>query len=140
MAWNRIKDSNDANVFQNFLTSYPNAKEVSLATLKLHELKGVQHYNAGNLGSAYSEFSKISRDNVSYANRKAYDDVMEYNEYTKLGHYASEASLLSFMRKYPNSKYADEVSNKIAIAKARNLGEYASSYDYNQALSYARDS
>ena len=65
---------------------------------------------------------------------------MEYNEYSKLGHYATEAALLNFMRKYPNSKYSNEVSNKIAVAKARNLGDYASSYDYNQALSYAKDS
>lgn len=138
--WNIIKNSENISELQNFISSYPHAVEISIATAKLHELKGVQHYNEGNLGSAYSEFSHLTRDKISYANRKAYDDVMEYNEYSKLGYYASEASLLSFMWKYPNSKYADDVSNKIAVAKARNLGDYASSYDYNQALSYAKDS
>ena len=139
-AWNRIKSTENISELQNFISSYPHAVEVSTATAKLHELKCVQHYNEGNLGSAYSEFSNLTRDKISYANRKAYDDVMEYNEYSQLGHYASEAALLSFMRKYPNSKYADNVSNKIAVAKARNFGDYASSYDYNQALSYAKDS
>ena len=139
-AWNRIKSTENISELQNFISSYPHAVEVSTAMAKLHELKGVQHYNEGNLGSAYSEFSNLTRDKISYSNRKAYDDVMEYNEYSKLGYYASEAALLSFMRKYPNSKYTDDVSNKIAVAKARNFGDYASSYDYNQALSYAKDS
>ena len=138
--WNKIKDSDNINELQNFTTSYPHATEVSVATARLHELKGIKHYNEGNLGPAYELFSNLSRDNISYANRKAYDEVIEYNEYSKLGYYASEAALLSFMRKYPNSKHADDVSNKIAVTKARNFGDYASSYDYNQALSYAKDS
>lgn len=139
-AWDRVKNSDNINELQRFISSYPYSVEVSIATAKLHELKGIQHYNEGNLSSAYSEFSNLTRDKISYANRKAYDDVMEYNEYSKLGYYASEAALLSFMRKYPNSKYADDVSNKIAVTKARNFGDYASSYDYNQALGYAKDS
>lgn len=138
--WNSIKDTDKINELQNFIYSYPNAIEVSTATAKLHELKGIQYYNEGNLGSAYSEFSNLTRDKISYANRKAYDEAIEYNEYSKLGNYASETALLSFIRKYPNSKYTNEVSNKIAVAKARNFGEYASSYDYNQALSFAKDS
>lgn len=138
--WNRIKNSNDIDELQDFISSYPNAVEVHIAAAKLHELRGVQYYNEGNLGSAYSEFSNLTRDKISYANRKAYDEVIEYNEYSRLGHYASETALLSFIRKYPNSKYANEVSNKIAVAKAKNFGDYASPYDYNQALSYAKDS
>ena len=51
-AWNRIKNSENINELQNFISSYPHAVEVSAATAKLHELKGVQHYNEGNLGSA----------------------------------------------------------------------------------------
>ena len=139
-AWNGIKNTEDISELQNFISSYPHAVEVSTAMAKLHELKGVEHYKEGNLGSAYSEFSNLTRDKISYANRKAYDDVMEYNEYSKLGYYVSEAALLSFMKKYPNSKYADDVSNKIAITKARNFGDYASSYDYSIALSYANNS
>lgn len=138
--WNRIKNSENISEVQNFISSYPHAVEISAATAKLHELKGVQHYNEGNLGSAYSEFSNLTRDKISYANRKAYDDVMEYYEYSKLGHYASEIELLNFMRKYPNSKHNNDVSNRIAVSKARNFGDYASAYDYNQALSYAKDS
>ena len=138
--WNRIKSTENVSELQDFITSYPNAKEVPAATAKLHELKGIQHYNAGNLSSAYTEFSHFNRDKISYANRKAYDDVMEYNEYSKLGYYAPEADLLSFMRKYPNGKHTDDVSNRVAVSKARNFGDYASSFDYNQALSYAKDS
>ena len=138
-AWNRIKDSDNLNEFQSFISSYPHSVEVSRATAKLHELKGVQYYNEGNYGGAYTEFSQIRGDNISYANRKAYNDVMEYNEFSNLGMYSSEESLLCFMRKYPNSKYSTQVSNMVAMAKARNLGDYASSYDYNQALNYAKN-
>lgn len=138
--WQKINGTNNIAELQRFISSYPHATEVKEATLRLHELKGVQYYNEGNLGTAYTEFSKTSRDNISYANRKAYDDAMEYHEFTDLGKYPSETSLLAFMRKYPNSKYSDQVSNMLAISKARNLGDYASSYDYNQALSYAKDS
>lgn len=138
-AWEMIKYSNDIDEFQSFILCYPHAQERSIATIRLHELKGCQHYKDGNLGSAYSELSHINRDNVSYSNKYIYDEVMEYHEFSKLGVYSSETSLLSFMRKYPNSKYTNQVSNRIAIAKARNLGDYASSYDYNQALNYAKD-
>lgn len=140
LAWNKIKDTGNISELQIFISSYPHAVEISIATAKLHELKGVQHYNEGNLGTAYSEFSNLTREKISYANRKAYDEVIEYNEYSKLGHYASETALLSFIRKYPDSKYNNEIKNKIAIAKARNFGDYATAYDYNQALSYATDS
>ena len=65
---------------------------------------------------------------------------MEYNEYSKLVQNASEADLRSFMKKHPNSQYTDEVSNKLAVVKAMNFGDYASSDDYTQALSYAKNS
>jgi hypothetical protein len=44
------------------------------------------------------------------------------------------------MKQYPNSIYASKVSDMVAVAKARNFGDYATSYDYNQAMSYAKDS
>lgn len=138
--WQKIKGANNIDELQLFIFTYPDAAEVNEATSRLHELKGIQHYNEGNFGGAYNEFSQISRDNLSYGNRKAYDDVMEYHEFTGLGKNSTVTSLLVFMKKYPDSKYSDQVSNMLAIAKARSLGEYASSYDYNQALSYAKDS
>ncbi len=137
--WETIKHSNDIDALQSFILRYPHAQERSIATIRLHELKGCQHYKDGNLGSAYVELSNINRDNVSYSNKYIYDEVMEYNEFSKLGAYSSETSLLSFMRKYPSSKYTTQVSNMIAVAKAINLGDYASSDDYNRALSYAKD-
>ncbi len=138
--WQKINGTNNIAELQRFISSYPHATEINGATLRLHELKGVQHYNEGNLGAAYTEFSQISRDNLSYVNRKTYDDVMEYHEFTDIGKYPTETSLMTFMRKYPNSKYSDQVSNMLSISKARNFGDHASSYDYNQALSYAKDS
>ena len=138
--WQRIKDSTDTTEIQDFIKFFPHASETSIATIRLHELKGLQHYNNGDFAAAFSELIQISRDNVSYANRKAYDDVMEYYSFSKLGELSSEAALMNFMRRYPNSKYSTQVNNMIAVAKARNLDSHASSHDYEQALSYAKDS
>lgn len=137
--WNQIKDTNSIQDLQNFISKYPHASESTQASNKLHELKGRQFYDMGNLQSAYSEFSKLSRSQVSYANQTVYDNTMEYHDFSLLSSNSSESSLQSFLRKYPYSKYATQVSNMIAVSKARNLSDYATNYDYNQALSYAKD-
>ncbi len=139
-AWSKIKNSNSISDFQEFITQYPHAEEITSAKNRLYELKGRDYYDRGDLSSAYTEFSKLSRGQLSYSNHSAYDEVMEYHEFSKLGNNSTEDSLLSFLKKYPNSKYRSRVCNMIAIAKARNFSDYASNFDYNQALSYATNS
>jgi hypothetical protein len=139
-AWNSIKGTTSIDALQQFISEYPNAHEVSNATNRLHELKGCQYYNNGELKSAYSEFSQVSRKDITYESFAAYDAAMEYNDFSKLGTYSSESALIGFMKQYPNSIYASKVSDMVAVAKARNFGDYATSYDYNQAMSYAKDS
>jgi hypothetical protein len=139
-AWNSIKGTTSIDALQQFISEYPNAHEASNATNRIHELKGCQYYNNGELKSAYSEFSQVSRKDITYESFAAYDAAMEYNDFSQLGKYSSESSLLGFMKQYPNSIYASQVSDMVAVAKARNFGDYATSYDYNQAMSYAKDS
>jgi hypothetical protein len=139
-AWNSIKGTKDIETLRRFISEYPNAHEVSDASNRLHELKGCQYYNNGELKSAYSEFSQVSRKDIAYESFAAYDAAMEYNEFSKLGTNSSEASLISFLIQYPNSIYASRVSNMVAVAKAGKFGDYSTSYDYNQAMSYAKDS
>jgi len=138
-AWTNIKNSSNISDLEGFIVKYPQAQEVTYAKTRLHELKGKQHYDNRDLASAYNEFSQINLNDVSYSNRTAYDAVMEYHEFSTLGQYSTESSLQAFMKKYPNSSYSTQISNMIAVAKARNFGDYASNYDYNQALSYAKD-
>ncbi len=137
--WQKINGTNNIAELQRFISSYPHATEVNGATLRLHELKGVQHYNEGNLGSAYAEFSKLSVNQICPENRTAYNEVMEYNDYQNLGNYASEGDLLSFITKYPNGRYYEQACNKLAINCAHNLGVNSSDSDYVRALSFAKD-
>lgn len=137
--WNNIRYSGTISQYEAFIRDYPNSTEVVQAQNKLHELKGRQYYDAGNLDMAYSEFSKLSSYNVSPSNKDAYNAVIEYHEYKDLKSYPTETLLLTFKRKYPYSKYTTEINNMLAIAKAKNLGDYASKYNYDEALSYASD-
>ena len=141
-AWEKIRyahEISDIEEIESFVSNYPDAPESPEAVARLHELKGLREYNEGNLDAALSEFSQVDRERLSYSARKAYDDVIEYNEFSKLGLNPSEASLADFMRRYPHSRYLAEVSNRLAIAKARKFGDYATDSDYAKALSYATD-
>lgn len=140
-AWAKIKDTSSAQDMQNFIATYPQATELTQATQRLHELKGYQYYKSGNLNSAYTEFSQLSRSSLtSSLYRTAYDDVMEYHQYSTLSEYSSEYDLKSFLSQYPSSRYSTSVSNMLALAKARNLSDYANNRDYDTALDYAKDS
>lgn len=137
--WQRIKDSDDIDQLENFVNRYPNTNEVANATNRLHCLKGLQYYYQNNLSSAYREFSQINRSDLPNDKRKAYDDVMEYDEYSSLSASSSQTALLSFLEKYPNGNYSANVSNMVALSKARNLNEYSTESDYSSALSYAKN-
>ncbi len=49
-------------------------------------------------------------------------------------------ALLEYLKEYPNGRYANSVSNKIAIAKAKSLNKFSTSRAFNEALGYAKDS
>lgn len=138
-SWEKIKNSDDIYEIENFIYSFPNSTKITKAKERLHELKGTRYYNGGNYKDAYAEFSQLTKSQISSANKKAYNDVMEYYDFQNLGKYASEGDLYSFMTKYPNGNYNSQVRNKMAIAIASNFGAYSSEYDYNRALEYATD-
>jgi len=138
-AWSKVKNSLNITDFEAFITKYPHAAEVTDAQKRLHELKGKQFYEQGNLALAYDEFSQISKSDVEHVNKAAYDEAMGYHEFSNLSIYSSESELQDYILKYPDSSYSTQVSNMIAISKAMSLGDYASNYEYNQALGYAKD-
>lgn len=137
--WEQIKNRNSIHDLESFIQKYPEASEISAATDKLHELKGREYYDDGNLQAAYSEFSHLKKSQISYFNRQAYDETLEYHDFSLLKPNSPQTYLQSFLNKYPNGKYACKVSNMLAISKAYNFGYEATNYEYNQALSYAKD-
>lgn len=137
--WDKIKTSTDIAEIQDYVSKYPNSLDIDKATTRLYELKGCKYFREGNLSSAYLEFSKLKRSEITYSNRAVYDEVMEYHEYSKLNEYSSEQTLSDFNSRYPNSKYRMSVNNMIAIAKAKDFSEYATESSYSLARSYATD-
>lgn len=138
--WQDLKATNNLNEIEAYIRKYPNASSIPDARKKEHELKGVQFYNSGNLSSAYREFIEAGgKYALSSANRIAYDNCQEYHEFSLLSSYSKEDTLNNFLSKYPNSQYKKQVSNWIAISKARELTMYSGDYSYKIALSYATD-
>lgn len=113
---------------------------VDKAQKRIHELKGVNCYLANDLLNAYQEFNKAGgKFALEQANQSKFDECQEYWDYDNLTTYSTEEKLLEFLRKYPSGKYSDEVSNRVAISKARSLTMYSGNYSFNEALGFAKD-
>lgn len=138
-AWNKIKRSDKIEEIQFFVDNYPCADAAAIAIIRLHELKGCKYYQNGDMKSAYLEFAQIAKEKVSYSNMSVYEDVMEYHEFSKLSTNSSQIELNNYLSKFPNGKYSNQVSNFLAISKAKDFGDNASIYDYNAAVNYATD-
>lgn len=138
-AWAKIKNSNSTADFEEFIAQYPNSEVVQTARKRRHILKGRDYYNQGNLKSAYDEFSKVNYYDIDEELIPAYKAAEEHHEYSRLNEYSSESALESFINKYPNGVYSDNVANMIAKKKAKNFSDYATEFQYNEALSYAQD-
>lgn len=137
--WQRIRNSNSLAELQSFVSKYPQSNHATSITRRIHELKGEQYYNAGNLGYAYTEFCQAGgRSSLSYDNQQRFDRASDYNDYTRLNKY-DESAMLSFLTMHPTSAYRNEVSNTIARLRANKLTAYSGEYSYNQALTYACD-
>ena len=139
-AWNSIKHSSSKSVIENFIQKYPNSSCLVDAQKRLSELIAVELYAQGDLQRAYEKFEAAGgRYSLESSNRSKYDDCLEYVEYKKLNSYSKESDLLAFLKKYPSSRYYNQISNLVAIAKAKKFSMYASSNSFNEALSYAKD-
>lgn len=139
-AWNTIKQSSSKSVIENFIQKYPKSSCLPEANKHLNELTAIELYGQGDLQRAYDKFEAAGgRYSIEYSNRSKYDECLEYVEYKKLNSYTKESDLLAFLKNYPSSKYYDQVSNMVAIAKAKNFSMYASSYTFNEAMFYAKD-
>ena len=139
-AWNLIRTSSSKEAIESFMKKYPKSSCLPDAQKRLDELKAVEQYEQGNLKRAYELFESAGgKYAIDVSNRSKYDECLEYVDYSKLSSSSSENDLLAFLKKYPSSKYFDKVSNMVAISKAKGFSMFASSYNFNEALSYAKD-
>lgn len=138
--WESLKTSNSISEIEMFIKTYPKSSCVDKAQKRIHELKGVNCYLANDLLNAYQEFNKAGgKFALEQANQSKFDECQEYWDYDNLTTYSTEEKLLEFLRKYPSGKYSDEVSNRVAISKARSLTMYSGNYSFNEALGFAKD-
>lgn len=90
--------------------------------------------------NAYQEFNKAGgKYALEQVNQSKFDECQEYWDYNNLTSYSTEEKLLSFLRKYPSGKYSNEISNRIAISKAKSFTMYSGDITFNEALGYAKD-
>lgn len=107
---------------------------------KEHELKGMLYYSKNDLVNAYQEFLQAGREHVLSQNSKAaFIACLEHNEFSQLGSNSNENDLSNFLIRYPNSIHGSQISNWIAISKAKVFNMFTEEAEYNQALSYAKD-
>lgn len=137
-AWKNLRGTTDIVQIQSYLSKYPESPYLSEANKRIHELMGIEYYSNHDYVSAYNEFKEAGgRYALEYDNRTKFDVCEEYVEYKKLSSNSSEKDLITFLNKYPSSKYKDDVSNLVAVLKAKNFSIYSTDYTYNEALGYA---
>lgn len=138
--WKSIQFSKNIAEIEMFMKTYPKSSCIDRAQKRIHELNGVDFYLANDLINAYQEFNKAGgKYALEQANQSKFDECQEYWEYNNLTTYSKEEQLLSFLRKYPSGKYSNEISNRIAIAKAKSFTMYSGDVSFNEALRYAKD-
>jgi len=139
-AWEAIRYSSSKSEIETFILKYPKSSCLPDANKRRDELLAVELYEQGNLQQAYEKFESAGgRYSIESSNRSKYDDCLEFVEFKKLSSSSPESDLLGFLKKYPYSKYSDQVSNMVAIVKAKNFSMFASSTFFNEAMSYAKD-
>lgn len=139
-AWNAIRHSTSKSVIKNFMEKYPKSSCLPEATKRYNELEGVELFENGDLQGAYNKFEAAGgRYAIAEVNRSKYDESLEFVDYQKLSSSSAESDLLGFLNRYPSSKYYNQVSNLVAVAKAKNFSMFSSSSTFNDAMSYAKD-
>lgn len=138
--WKSIKSSKSISEIELFIRTYPKSSCVDKAQKRIHELKGANYYSSNDLINAYHEFNKAGgKYALDQANQSKFDECQENWDYNNLTVYSKEEQLLSFLRKYPSGKYSDEISNRVAISKAKSFNMYSGDTSFNEALRYAKD-
>lgn len=133
--WKSIRSSKNISEIEMFMKTYPKSSCIANAQKRIHELKGVDFYLANDLFNAYQEFNKAGgKYALEQENQSKFDECQEYWDYNSLTPYSTEDKLLAFFKKYPAGKYSDEISNRIAISKAKSFTMYSGNFSLNEAL------
>lgn len=138
--WNRIKNNTDISNINKFLANFPKSSRKTEAQSRIYELTAVNYYKLGDLVNAHRNFIKIDRKySIATENRILNQKSEEYYEYDNIRDSSSEITLLAYLDKYPNSDYYNEVSNMVAVYKAKEFKYNTPQSSFNSALKYANN-
>lgn len=142
--WNAIKNDGSRTDVEQFTRDYPKSSCLDAAKKRIHEFNAVDAYNRQDYKIAKKEFDEAGGlGNLRPENRIMYNNcvqiINEANAYARLNASSSQTELKSFLDNYPKSDHYNQVSNWLALSKARSLNAYSSNFDANSALSYAKD-
>lgn len=140
-AWNKIGSAASVSEYEAFVARYPHSSMAPVAWRKIHEDRGVKYFKKGYYDRALSVFDSLGgRKVLSDGGKSIYDSCFVEVTYRRLRYnQLTEIELISFLYRFPDSKYADAVSNAIALKKAKSLTMFSSTESENEVLGYARD-
>lgn len=140
--WQHIKNTKSVAILEDYLQRYPSSPDDNAARYLLAILKGELCYQEGNHSNAISYYEDaMRRQTLTDAPKAHYEELLLEKEYLSVKDSENEEVLVRFFSKLTaSSPYYREMSNRIAIVKAKKLSGYSSDYNYAEALRYANDS
>lgn len=139
--WQRVKDSDDIDVLEAHISKYPDSPGLSEARWRINWLKGEAYFAQGNKASAMDYYSK-ARDirHLPAVAQSHYEQIMAEQEYERMMQSTDEMELRTYLSGLSmSSDFRNPISNKIALLKARKLGQDSDEGDYRDAMDYATD-
>ncbi len=138
--WIKCKDSNSESKLADFIRNFPESVNVKDAQYRLNIIKGENYYKDGNTTQAYLCLDDAnSYSHLDGTTLQHYNELLDLRKYKEIETSSDKAEVRQFLNTSPNSPYYDEASNHYALLLAKDFSLYSSDYNYNEALSYAKD-
>ncbi len=138
--WDEVKNTMNKSYIQTFLQKYPKSPYCATAEKRIHEITAIDFCNNRQWQSAISEFNAAGgKEELSPTGLFYYNLSMSEMDYQKIANETNQARLYEYISKYPNSEHVNEISNKLALFQSYKFNHQSTEYDYQQALSYAKN-
>lgn len=138
--WRLVENSDDIDALDRFVSRYPNSSHRRAADARLHLLRGERAYANGNAAEAYEHLAAAKEAGVLTSQARTHlDDAADCLKYEKATKSGEEAELQEYYKTATNHERRIEVSNRLALLKARKFNRKSSESDFAAALAYAND-